>query len=41
MQQHADPGALVVIALIGGGWVFLTAAGENVGRWIRDRRRQP
>lgn len=41
MQQHADTGALVACALIGGGWVFLAAVGENVSRWIRDRRRQP
>ena len=38
MGQHADAGVLSVIAVIGGGWVFLTAAGENVSRWIRNRR---
>ncbi|MFI2349757.1 hypothetical protein ACH492_22420 [Streptomyces sp. NPDC019443] len=38
MSQSTDTGALVVCAVIGGGWVFLAALGENVSRWIRDRR---
>ncbi|WP_406730946.1 hypothetical protein [Streptomyces sp. NBC_01794] len=38
MSQSTDTGALVVVALIGGGWVFLAAVGENVTRWIRNRR---
>lgn len=33
-----DAGVLSVIAIVGGGWIFLVAAGENVSRWIRNRR---
>jgi hypothetical protein len=32
---------LVVYAFVLAAAVFLVAAGENVSRWIRDRRRQP
>ena len=35
-----DPGVLAVIAIVGGGWVFLTVVGENVSRRIRNRIRR-
>lgn len=35
-----DPGVLAVIAIVGGGWVFLTAAGGNISRRIRNRTRR-
>lgn len=41
MQQHADPGVAVLYVLLLAAAVFLMAAGENVTRRIRNRRRQP